>query len=133
MVEPTESEDLGELDRFADALIAIRGEIGDIVSGKVQAADSPLKHAPHTMAVVSASTWDRAYSRETGAFPAPWVRSHKQWPTVGRVDNVHGDRHLVCTCEPTESYADIGGLEKQIQEIKEVSGGWVVRCGGAVR
>jgi glycine dehydrogenase len=154
MIEPTESEDKAELDRFADALIAIRAEIEDVLSGRVAAADSPLKHAPHTAAVMcvcgpagmrrggggispvlrarllrvlthtppvcppptraprpvhlicsSADKWDRKYSRQVGAFPAPWVKASKFWPTVGRVDNVYGDRNLQCTCEPTSSYA----------------------------
>jgi glycine dehydrogenase len=106
MIEPTESEDKGELDRFVDALIAIRNEIEDVVSGKVKAEDSPLKHAPHTAAVVTADSWNKKYSRQTAAFPAAWTKASKFWPTVGRVDNVYGDRNLVCTCPPIESYQD---------------------------
>lgn len=106
MIEPTESEDRKELDRFADAMIAIRGEIRDVEEGKIEYADSPLKHAPHTMLDISTDSWDRKYTRETAAFPLPGVRENKFWPTVNRVDNVYGDRHLVCTCAPVESYAD---------------------------
>lgn len=105
MIEPTESEDKAELDRFAEALIRIHGEIQDVVEGRVDKVNNVLKNAPHTAAVVLADKWDRPYSRELAAYPAPWVREHKFWPSVGRVDNVHGDRHLVCTCPATESYA----------------------------
>jgi glycine dehydrogenase len=104
MIEPTESESKSELDRLCDALIAIRAEMRDIEEGRIAADDSPLKHAPHTAAAATASDWPRAYSREQAAFPAPWVRQHKFWPPVARVDNVYGDRHLVCTCLPLESY-----------------------------
>lgn len=105
MIEPTESEDKQELDRFCDALLLIRKEIDDVVTKKIPAAGSPLKHAPHTMDVVCAEVWDRPYSRVTGAFPAPWVNAgNKFWPTVGRIDNVYGDRHLVCTCPPMSDY-----------------------------
>ena len=105
MIEPTESEDRAELDRFADALIAIRKEAEDVITGKLDKLNNPLKNAPHTAAVVAADAWARPYSREVAAFPAPWVRANKFWPTVGRVDNVHGDRNLVCTCPPVEEYA----------------------------
>jgi glycine dehydrogenase len=104
MVEPTESEDKAELDRFADALIAIRGELEDVITGKLDKANNPLKNAPHTAAVVTSDKWDRPYSRALAAFPAPWTRDGKFWPTVGRVDNVFGDRNLVCTCPPLEEY-----------------------------
>lgn len=108
MVEPTESEDKAELDRFCDAMLMIRREIEDVVSGKIAAADSPLKHAPHTMDVVYSDNWTRAYTRTKAAFPAPWVNhSTKFWPTVGRIDNVYGDRNLVCSCPPVESYATV--------------------------
>jgi glycine dehydrogenase len=108
MVEPTESEDKAELDRFCDAMLMIRREIEDVVSGKIAAADSPLKHAPHTMDVVYSDNWNRAYTRTKAAFPAPWVNhSTKFWPTVGRIDNVYGDRNLVCSCPPVESYATV--------------------------
>jgi len=106
MIEPTESEDKQELDRFCDALLMIRQEIADIASGKIASADSPLKHAPHTMDMVTAKDWDRKYSRTVAAFPSPWVKANKFWPTTGRIDNVYGDRNLVCSCPPLEDYAD---------------------------
>ncbi|KAG5188674.1 glycine dehydrogenase [Tribonema minus] len=104
MIEPTESEDKAELDRFCDAMLAIRGEIQDILDGKVKSADSPLKAAPHTWDMCFTDKWTKPYSREQAAFPAPWVRANKFWPTVGRVDNVYGDRNLVCSCPPLEDY-----------------------------
>ncbi|MBK8977858.1 MAG: aminomethyl-transferring glycine dehydrogenase [Planctomycetes bacterium] len=105
MVEPTESESKEELDRFCDAMIAIREEIRAIERGELSHDDSPLAHAPHTLADVVSSEWDRKYPREQAAFPSPWTRVHKYWPTVARVDDVYGDRHLVCTCPPVEEYA----------------------------
>lgn len=105
MIEPTESEDKAELDRFADALIAIRGEIDEVIAGNVDPANNVLKNAPHTAAVVTADKWDRPYSRERAAYPAPWSKDNKFWPSVGRVDNVHGDRNLVCTCPAVSEYA----------------------------
>ncbi len=107
MVEPTESEDKAEMDRFCDAMLMIRREIEDIVSGAVSFEESPLKGAPHTAAMVTAETWNKTYSRETAAFPAPWVKARKFWPTIGRVDNVYGDRNLVCSCPPMEVYMDV--------------------------
>jgi glycine dehydrogenase len=104
MVEPTESESRGELDRLADALIAIREEIREIEEGRMDKHDNPLKRAPHTAAEVTATEWNRPYSREQAAFPAPWVRENKFWPYVGRVDNVWGDRNLLCSCPPTSDY-----------------------------
>ena len=106
MVEPTESESKAELDRFCDAMIAIRGEIAAIEAGQLDRANNPLKHAPHTAAAVTATEWDRPYSREEAAHPAaaPWLRVHKYWPPVARVDNAYGDRNLVCTCPPIDSY-----------------------------
>jgi glycine dehydrogenase len=104
MVEPTESESKPELDRFCDAMIAIRKEIADVEAGRLDKTNNPLKHAPHTADLVCASDWNRPYSRELAAFPAPWVREWKFWPHVGRVDNLYGDRNLVCTCPPVESY-----------------------------
>lgn len=95
MIEPTESEDVAELDRLADALIAIKGEIEEVAEGKADPKNNVLKHAPHTAAVVTADNWDRPYSRAKAAYPAPWCRENKFWPSVGRVDNVHGDRVLV--------------------------------------
>jgi glycine dehydrogenase len=106
MVEPTESEPKEELDRFCDALIAIRQEIQDVVGGKVDAKDNVLKNAPHTMAVASADVWTHPYTREQAVFPLPFVRANKFWPAVGRIDNPYGDRHLMCACPPMESYGD---------------------------
>ena len=104
MIEPTESESKAELDRFCDALIAIRQEIEEVVTGKADAKDNVLKHAPHTAAAVSANEWSHVYSREKAAYPLPWVRATKCWPSVGRIDNPHGDRNLVCTCPPVDTY-----------------------------
>ncbi len=98
MIEPTESESLDELDRFCDAMIAIRKEILEIEEGKYPQDSNVLVHAPHTQSVVIADSWDRPYSREKAVFPLPWVRERKFWPAVGRVDNAYGDRHFVCTC-----------------------------------
>lgn len=106
MIEPTESEDLAELDRFCDAMIAIRQEIAEIEAGKADKADNVLKNAPHTQALVISSEWNKPYSREKAAFPLPWVKNAKFWPTIGRINNTHGDRNLVCTCEPVSSYAE---------------------------
>ncbi len=107
MVEPTESEDKAEMDRFCDAMLKIRREIEDIVSGAVDVEHSPLKGAPHTAAMVTAETWSKPYSRETAAYPAYWVKQRKFWPRIGRVDNVYGDRNLVCSCPPMEVYMDV--------------------------
>ncbi len=104
MIEPTESEDKGELDRFCDALLTIRKEIEEVISGKVDAKNNVLKNAPHTQWVITADEWNRPYSRQTAAFPLEWVKANKFWPSVSRVNNTVGDRHLICTCEPTESY-----------------------------
>jgi glycine dehydrogenase len=105
MVEPTESEPKAELDRFCDAMIAIREEIRAVEEGRMAREDNPLKHAPHTAQAVVASDWHHPYSREQAAFPAAWTRARKFWPAVGRINNAHGDRNLVCTCPPVESYA----------------------------
>jgi glycine dehydrogenase len=105
MIEPTESEPKSELDRFCDALIAIRGEIADIESGVLHKDDNPLKHAPHTLESVVSDAWAHAYSRERASFPLPWVRERKFWPAVGRVESAYGDRNLVCSCPPIEEYA----------------------------
>lgn len=107
MVEPTESEDKAEMDRFCDAMILIRREIDDVVSGRVNLKESPLKLSPHTMSAVVDPDWDSKYkySRMTAAFPAPWVtEKNKFWPPVGRIDNVFGDRNLMCSCPPVTSY-----------------------------
>ncbi|HXT49578.1 MAG TPA: aminomethyl-transferring glycine dehydrogenase, partial [Thermoanaerobaculia bacterium] len=106
MVEPTESEPKGELDRFCEALIAIRDEVREVEQGRVGAEASALRHAPHTAEAVTADEWDHPYSREHAAFPARWLRTHKFWPPVGRIDNVWGDRNLACTCEAVEAYAE---------------------------
>ncbi|MFN6195069.1 MAG: aminotransferase class V-fold PLP-dependent enzyme, partial [Planctomycetota bacterium] len=105
MIEPTESESKAELDRFCDALIAIRQEIREIEEGKLDKADNPLKNAPHTAEAVTADEWKHGYSRERAAFPAPWTKDHKFWPSVARVNDVHGDRNLVCACLPVAAYA----------------------------
>jgi glycine cleavage system P protein (glycine dehydrogenase) len=105
MIEPTESEPKAELDRFCDALIAIRREIEDVVTGKADPKDNVLKNAPHTAAAVSINDWSHPYSREQAAYPLPWVRAGKFWPSVGRIDNPYGDRNLICVCPPMEAYA----------------------------
>jgi glycine dehydrogenase len=105
MIEPTESESQAELDRFCDALISIREEIREIEQGKLDKQDNPLKNAPHTAEAVTAAEWKHSYSRERAAFPAPWTKEHKFWPPIARVNDVHGDRNLVCACPPIESYA----------------------------
>ncbi|MBM4455413.1 MAG: aminomethyl-transferring glycine dehydrogenase [Verrucomicrobia bacterium] len=105
MIEPTESESREELDRFADALIAIRQEIAEIESGKMDRAKNPLKLAPHPAADVLSESWDRPYTREKAAFPAPWTRTSKYWPTVSRIDAVHGDRNLICSCPSVSDLA----------------------------
>ncbi len=105
MVEPTESESKAELDRFCSAMISIRGEIDEIISGKADKKDNVIKHAPHTAKALVTNDWKRSYSREKAAFPLPWVRDNKFWPSVARVDNVYGDKNLVCSCPPVESYA----------------------------
>ncbi len=100
MIEPTESEPKSELDRFCDAMLRIREEIRGIERGELDRADNPLKNAPHTADAVCADTWEHGYSREVAAFPAPWLRDHKYWPPVARVDNAYGDRNLICSCPP---------------------------------
>ncbi len=105
MIEPTESETKAELDRFCDAMITIRAEIAAIGRGEMDAADNPLKNAPHTAVEVMADAWTHGYSRQTAAFPLPFVQANKYWPPVKRVDNVYGDRNLICTCAPLEAYA----------------------------
>ena len=106
MVEPTESEPKGELDRFIDAMIAIKAEIDAVGAGTLDRADNPLKHAPHTAAAVVADDWKHAYRREQAAYPDPSLRTAKYWPPVGRVDNVYGDRNLFCSCVPVAEYQD---------------------------
>jgi glycine dehydrogenase len=104
MIEPTESESKAELDRFIRAMVQIREEIDKVARGEWDAEDNPLKHAPHTAEVLLSDNWSRAYSREVAAYPVPEVRHHKFWPSVGRIDDVYGDRNLVCSCPPIEAY-----------------------------
>jgi len=104
MIEPTESEDLAELDRFCDAMIAIRAEIKQIEDGSLDKLDNPLKNAPHTAISVASDSWNHKYSRDQAAYPLPWVKGHTFWPTVGRVDNVYGYRNLVCACPPMSDF-----------------------------
>ena len=106
MIEPTESEPKGELDRFCDALISIREEIRAIERGTADRDDNPLKHAPHTMRAVISDRWEHKYGREEAAFPAPWTLERKFWPSVARIESAYGDRHLVCSCLPTDAYVD---------------------------
>jgi glycine dehydrogenase len=106
MIEPTESETKAELDRFCEALISIHGEMAAVASGESDKLNNPLKNSPHTAAVVCASEWSKPYTRERAAFPDKWTRASKFWPAVGRVDNVYGDRNLVCSCVGMEAYAE---------------------------
>jgi len=106
MIEPTESEDKAELDRFCDALISIHEEIRAIEEGKADKTDNALKNAPHTQQVIIAEEWKHAYTRNQAAFPLPYVRENKFWPSIARVNNTYGDRNLICTCEPVSSYAE---------------------------
>jgi len=105
MIEPTESESKEELDRFCDALLAIREEIDEIARGEADAENNVLKNAPHTEYAVVSDNWDKPYSREKAAYPLPYVRGRKFWPAVARIDNAYGDRNLVCSCLPVEEYA----------------------------
>jgi len=106
MVEPTESESKSELDRFCEAMISIKNEIIDVRNGNSDLKDNPLVNAPHTALHVTSDDWSHSYSREQAAYPADWLKAHKYWPSVGRVDNAFGDRNLVCTCPPIEDYED---------------------------
>jgi len=106
MIEPTESESLAELDRFCDALIAVHGEMQAVVHGESDARDNPLKNAPHTAKAIASSDWTHPYSRDLAAYPSAWTRATKFWPSVGRVDNVYGDRNLVCSCIGMAAYAE---------------------------
>jgi glycine dehydrogenase len=105
MIEPTESEPLAELDRFCDAMIAIREEIRQIENGAWPKDDNPLKNAPHTAPALLKADWPHAYSREQAAYPVPGLKRQKYWSPVGRVDNVWGDRNLMCSCPPLSDYA----------------------------
>ena len=111
MIEPTESESKAELDRFCDAMISIYGEIRAIETGEADREDNVLKWSPHTAQDLLADTWERSYSRESAAFPAPWTREHKFWPVVGRIDNVYGDRNLFCSCLPVDEGELSHGME----------------------
>jgi glycine dehydrogenase len=104
MVEPTESEGLQELDRFAEAMIAIRNEIAEVETGLAKAENNVIVNAPHTAVSVMTDDWNKPYSRQKAAFPLSWVSENKFWPSVGKIDNAYGDRNLVCSCEPMESY-----------------------------
>ena len=106
MIEPTESESKAELDRFCDALISIRAEIQEVDLGLADAEENVLKNAPHPAYVVTADEWTLPYSREKAAYPAPWTHAHKFWPAVRRINDAHGDRHLVCACPPVETYVE---------------------------
>ncbi|MEW5248282.1 aminomethyl-transferring glycine dehydrogenase [Microbulbifer discodermiae] len=106
MIEPTESESKEELDRFILAMTTIRQEVEDVVSGSYSAEDNPLHNAPHTLEDVMADQWPHSYSRDVAARPAPWLKEHKVWPASNRIDNVYGDRNLICSCPPLESYLD---------------------------
>jgi glycine dehydrogenase len=107
MLEPTESESQEELDRYCDALVAIRDEARAVEQGRLTAEQSPLRHAPHTAAELLCDDWDRAYSREQAAYPAPWTREHKYWPPVARIDAAWGDRNLFCSCDGMAAVADL--------------------------
>jgi len=123
MIEPTESEDKGEMDRYCDALIGIRNEIRDIEEGRYDARVNPMKMAPHTQAVVMADNWDRGYSRQVAAYPTKFVKPEtKWWPTVGRIDDVYGDQNIVCTCPPMESY-ESPYMEKKESDDEQVAHG----------
>ena len=106
MIEPTESESQEELDRFCDAMIAIRQEIQSVVDGKADPRDNVLKNAPHTAAAIAADDWTHPYTRNQAAFPLPYLKAEKYWPPVGRIDNAYGDRNLICTCPDTAEYVE---------------------------
>ena len=104
MIEPTESESLEEIDRFCDALLSIKQEINDVISGACDAENNVLKNSPHTLDIVANDVWDFPYSREKAAFPLPYLRKKKMWPTVRRVNDAYGDRNLICSCAPVSDY-----------------------------
>ena len=106
MIEPTESESKAELDKFCDAMISIHGEIQAVIDGDADKEDNVLKNAPHTAEMVISDDWNHKYSREQAAYPVASLRDHKFWPSVGRIDNVHGDRNLVCSCTGMEAYSE---------------------------
>jgi glycine cleavage system P protein (glycine dehydrogenase) len=123
MVEPTESESKAELDRLCEALISILAEIKEVETGVADAEDNLLKNAPHTAQSIISDGWDHPYSREQAAYPAPWTRAHKFWPTVRRVNNAYGDRHLICACPPIEAYEDHGDETLGQADAVDGSGG----------
>lgn len=106
MIEPTESEPKIELDRFIEAMIAIRQEIQDIADGKADKTDNPLKNAPHTIMAVTSEPWNHGYSRKQAAFPVASLKKNKFWPSVGRINRTYGDRNIFCTCPPVEEYEE---------------------------
>jgi glycine dehydrogenase len=106
MIEPTESESLAELDRFCDAMIAIRGEVGRVEAGEWSVESSPLRAAPHPAADVVADEWGRGYTRELAAYPSDAMRAAKYWPPVSRIDGAYGDRNVMCSCPPLSAYGD---------------------------
>jgi glycine dehydrogenase len=106
MIEPTESENKAELDRFCDAMISIYQEVRAIEEGRSDKEDNPLKHAPHTQMMITADDWSHSYTRQQAAFPLPYIQENKFWPSVGRVNNTYGDRNLVCTCAPVSHYSE---------------------------
>lgn len=106
MIEPTESESLYEMDRFIEAMVTIRGEIAEVESGLLSAVNSPLRHAPHTAEVVTRTAWARLYPREQGIYPVPSLRENKFWPMVSRIDDVYGDKNLICSCPPLSEYEE---------------------------
>jgi glycine dehydrogenase len=106
MIEPTESESKAELDRFCEALLSIRAEINAIENGDSDRDNNPLKNSPHTMALLTNDSWEFPYSRAKASFPLDYLAENKFWPSVRRVDDAYGDRNLVCTCEPIESYME---------------------------
>jgi glycine dehydrogenase len=108
MIEPTESEPKGELDRFCEALINIREEIRAIEEGSADKTDNVLKNAPHSLQVITADNWNHPYTRQAAAYPLHFIKEHKFWPSVSRINNTHGDRNLICTCEPIEAYEEAG-------------------------
>jgi glycine dehydrogenase len=110
MIEPTESESLAELDRFCEAMISIRQEIAEVEAGTADRSDNVLKNAPHTLGRVTADAWTHSYSRQKAGFPAPWTHDFKFWPAVARVESAYGDRNLICSCPPTDAYAEAEAL-----------------------
>jgi glycine dehydrogenase len=105
MIEPTESESRAELDRFIEAMVKIREEIREVETGKADRKNNLLKNAPHTAEMVASDSWDKPYGRTRAVYPASWLKENKFWPAVARIDNVYGERNLVCACPPIEAYS----------------------------